>query len=115
MGMLFAPSVAVSIAMLICADICRVGYTPPCYAVLMNQTPVPLRGATMSIMQLTTNIFGFGVGPLLVGALSDLYGGETALRYAMANALGLLLVAAALLVATVTLLYPRSRRDPHPI
>jgi len=115
MGMLFAPSVAVSIAMLICADICRVGYTPPCYAVLMNQTPVPLRGATMSIMQLTTNIFGFGVGPLLVGVLSDLYGGETALRYAMANALGLLLVAAALLVTTVTLLYPRSRRDPHPI
>jgi len=111
LAMLFATSVALSIAFMICADICRIGYTPPCYAVLMNETPVPLRGATMSIMQLTTNIVGFGLGPLLVGALSDLYGGETALRYAMANALGLLLAAAVLLVAAALLLYGRGRRE----
>jgi MFS family permease len=109
LAMLFAPGVTASIAFMICADICRIGYTPPCYAVLMNETPVPLRGATMSIMQLTTNIVGFGLGPLLVGVLSDLYGGETALRYAMANALGLLLVASGLLVAAVALLYGRRR------
>jgi hypothetical protein len=59
----------------------------------------------MSIMQLTTNIFGFGVGPLMVGALSDVFGGGAALRYAMAVALSLLFVAALLLLLTARLLY----------
>jgi predicted MFS family arabinose efflux permease len=105
MVQLFTPSVALAVTMLICGDIFRIGYTSPAYAVLMNNTPVLLRGTMMSIMQLTTNIFGFGVGPLLVGVLSDLHGGQGALRYAMANALVLLVLAAVLFVATVWLLY----------
>jgi len=108
--LLFTASVAVAVTMLIFSDLLRIGYTPPAYAVLMNNTPVPMRGAMMSIMQLTTNIFGFGMGPLLVGVLSDLYGGEGALRYAMANALVLLVLAAVFFVATVWLLYGFGRK-----
>ncbi len=114
LGMLFAPSVMLAVVLLVLADTCRMGYSPPCYAVLMDKTPVRLRGATMSIMQLTTNVFGFGVGPLLVGFLSDLYGGETALRYAMANALGLLVIAALLLIGAVGLLYGWKRGTGMP-
>jgi MFS family permease len=95
--------------MLMLGDLFRIGYAPPCYSVLMNFTPPPLRGSVMSIMQLTTNVVGFGLGPLIVGMLSDLFGGQTALRYAMASALSLLILAAALLAASARLLYGRAK------
>lgn len=107
--MLFTSSVPLAIAALMLGDLFRIGYAPPCYSVLMNFTPPPLRGSVMSIMQLTTNVVGFGLGPLIVGALSDLYGGPTALRYAMASALSLLVLAAALLAVSAGLLYGRPR------
>ena len=104
--MLFSPSLALAIGAMMLADLCRTGYSPPCYAVVMNRTPPALRGTTMSVIQLTTNLFGFGVGPLMVGVLSDFYGGGAALRYAMATALGFMVVASALMFVAAHMLYP---------
>jgi len=107
-----SPSVGLAVAMLILTNLLQTGYSPPSYAVLLNNVPPQLRGSAMSIIQLTTNIFGYGLGPVLVGVLSDLYGRETGLRWAIGNAYTMLLLAAVLLLAAAGLLYgvgPRPR------
>jgi predicted MFS family arabinose efflux permease len=86
-------------------------YTPPPYAALMTKTPPHMRGVTMSTLQLVTNLFGFGIGPAWVGAMSDGFGGGLAIRTALSVAVGVLLIAAACLVAAARLLYPSGRRE----
>jgi MFS family permease len=95
---LFTPVLAVAIASFVLAEVLRMGYAPPAYAVLMTRTPARMRGSVMSVVQLTTAAMGFGVGPILTGALSDLYGGGTAIRYAMAWVSLLFIVAAVFLM-----------------
>jgi MFS family permease len=96
---LFAPSLTVSIIASIAGNFIRSGYPPILYPFLMNRTPARLRGSVMSFIQLITNLIGFGIGPAFVGAISDYYGGEKAIRLALADALGLYLVIIALTVA----------------
>ncbi len=83
---LFTPLVLVAVACYAAGEFLRSGYSPPTYSVLMSNVPVGMRGTVMSMVQLGSNLMGFGLGPLLVGALSDHYGGGKAIRYAMANA-----------------------------
>jgi MFS family permease len=85
MAMLFSGHVVLAIAFFVISDFFRLGYSPPSYAVLMTHTPAHLRGGVMSIVQLATNLMGFGVGPALTGVLSDVYGGGDAIRLAMAT------------------------------
>jgi predicted MFS family arabinose efflux permease len=42
-----------------------------------------MRGITSASMQVVTNLFGYGLGPLSVGILSDRIGGADSLRYAI--------------------------------
>ncbi|WP_157889085.1 hypothetical protein [Herminiimonas arsenitoxidans] len=44
-----------------------------------------MRGTTSATMQVCTNLIGYGMGPFLVGILSDFYGGDQSLRYAIAT------------------------------
>lgn len=97
--MLFTPSLAVAVGAFMLADVLRSGYTPPLYSLLMNHTPAPIRGGVMSIMQLSTNLIGFGLGPLLAGALSDHFGGGANIRYALALVSLLFVLVAVLLIA----------------
>lgn len=114
-AMLFAPALAVAIAGFVAGDVFRAGYAPLIYSVLMEQTPSRMRGTVMSTVQLTTNLVGFGLGPLIIGALSDLYGGGAALRYAMANALGIFALVVVLLVTGSVALYGmRGQSRPQP-
>src|SRR6267154_2149127 len=50
-------------------------FAPICFAATMNNTPARLRGSVMAIDQLVIQFVSFGLGPLLAGILSDLYGG----------------------------------------
>ena len=45
-------------------------------------------------MLFAMNLFGYGGGPVVAGWISDFFGGEEALRYALAMMQGLLLWAA---------------------
>ena len=109
--MLFTHSLTIAIACFIFADMLRSGYTPPLYSMLMNHTPAPIRGGVMSVMQLSTNLVGFGLGPLVTGVLSDHFGGGTGIRYALACvSLLFLLVAALLIAASRGLFGPGGRR-----
>ncbi|WP_181008338.1 spinster family MFS transporter [Sphingomonas montanisoli] len=53
------------------------------YAALLNLTPPHYRGTVIAIEMVMANLLGYGGGPYVVGVLSDLYGGEHSLRWAM--------------------------------
>ena len=102
---LFTPVVALSIVGFIAADFLRTGYTPPLYSVLMTKTPARIRSSVMSVVQLITNLVGFGLGPLLTGMLSEHFGGGVGIKYALATVSSLFVVAAALLLISGRLLF----------
>mgnify|MGYP003847294153 CR=1 FL=1 len=59
----------------------------PTIAMVQTLSPVQMRAVSSAIMMLCLNLIGMGLGPLLVGLLSDLltpYHGEDALSVALA-------------------------------
>jgi len=59
----------------------------PGYALAMTLVPSHMRGTTAAVLQVLSNLIGFGVGPMVGGALSDAlhpYFGDQSLRYALA-------------------------------
>ncbi len=103
--MLFTDNLALAIGCVLLGDLCRMGYSPPAYSLFLTRTPVHLRGSAMSVMQLMSNIFGFGIGPAAIGLLSDLHGGADSLRYAMAYAIGFTAVVIVLFLISMHLLF----------
>jgi predicted MFS family arabinose efflux permease len=70
----------------------------PLYAAILSVARPSARGLSTFVVTIFTNIFGFGLGPLVVGALNDAltpaYGAE-AIRYSMA------IVSAALVIGVI--------------
>lgn len=81
--MLYSPFVGVAIGCFILNEFIRTGYPPPTYSTLMSKTPVRMRGTVMSIVQLSSNLVGYGLGPVMIGLLSDFYGGGRKIREAL--------------------------------
>ena len=63
-------------------------------SVIVSVTPGHMRGSVAAIEELTLNLIGGGLGPLLTGVLSDLLGGKESAGRALAATLSLNLVAA---------------------
>lgn len=58
----------------------------PTYSLMQRLAPESMRATTMALIMLLVNLIGSGLGPLLVGIVSDLLAvrlGENSLRYAM--------------------------------
>lgn len=58
----------------------------PGYAMCLNIAPPHVRGSTTAILQVLSNLIGFGVGPMVGGLLSDMLKpqfGDDSLRYAL--------------------------------
>lgn len=61
-------------------------YTGPTFALMQRLVPDEMRATTMSLVMLLGNLVGMGVGPQVVGILSDIWApalGTDSLRYAM--------------------------------
>ena len=59
----------------------------PGYALTLSLAPSHIRGTTMAVLQVMGNLFSYGVGPQLVGSLSDALqplAGANSLRYSVA-------------------------------
>ena len=80
------------------------GWMPPLYAIIYDQVLPRMRGLTASVYLLVMTILGLGVGPYVVGLLSDATGN---LRWSMLgiNAVAIPIVILMLLIAR------RSQRD----
>ncbi len=74
------------------------GWLPPLYAILYDQVLPRMRGITTSVYLLAATILGLGVGPFIVGLISDVTGD---LRFAMLciNSAAIPIVALLLIVA----------------
>jgi MFS family permease len=62
------------------------GFTAPLYVVLQRLVPDNMRATMLMVVLFLANLIGMGIGPLLVGTMSDLlrpHFGEDALRLAM--------------------------------
>jgi MFS family permease len=105
--MLFSPMLWIAIAGVLVADLLRPSYAPLTNAVLITQAPARMRGSIISLVQLVTNLVGFGLGPIVIGLLSDIYGGGAAIKYALANGLVLYAVVFALIFTAGRFLYPQ--------
>ncbi|WP_428334791.1 MFS transporter [Novosphingobium sp.] len=82
------------------------GWMPPLYAIIYDQVLPRMRGLTASVYLLVMTILGLGVGPYVVGLLSDATGN---LRWSMLgiNAVAIPIVILMLLIAR------RSQRDEN--
>jgi MFS family permease len=52
------------------------GWLPPLYTIMFEQVLPRMRGITSSIYVIVSTIFGLGMGPYLVGMMSDANGGD---------------------------------------
>ncbi|HEY0630261.1 MAG TPA: MFS transporter, partial [Sphingomicrobium sp.] len=76
----------------------------PVTTAVQHLVPRPMRSTASASFLLINNLIGLGVGPLLIGALSEHFKeqyGTEALRYASVSVVGFYLVAAALMLLAV--------------
>jgi len=59
-------------------------FTAPAYAILVTGVEPRMRGVVVSSVQAVTNLIGYGVGPLVVGVVSDRVGGPNSLKFGIA-------------------------------
>ena len=78
---------------------------PPLYAIMFEQVLPRMRGMTSSLYIIVTTLFGIGIGPFVVGMISDAKGGDLA-----AAILSINWVAPAIVVMLIALVL-RVRRD----
>jgi MFS family permease len=58
----------------------------PLFAIIQSLVPAPMRAVSIAIIYLVANLIGMGLGPFLIGVLSDglrPWAGEGSLRYAL--------------------------------
>ncbi|MBA1277555.1 MFS transporter [Pseudomonas stutzeri] len=85
-------------------------WTVPCFGAMSGLFPPAKVAQATALFLMGVTLVGVGLGPLVVGVLSDLYHaaiGDEALRYAMASTIALLLVP----VICLSLAVPRYRRQ----
>jgi len=84
---LLTGSLALAMAMFALQHVMHMFVTTPGYALAMHYVPSRMRGTTAALLQVLSNLIGFGVGPMVGGALSDAlhpHFGDDSLRYALA-------------------------------
>lgn len=59
-------------------------HTAPAYNLLLSGLEPRMRGVAVSSVQAVTNLIGYGTGPLIVGVVSDMVGGEYSLQFGVA-------------------------------
>lgn len=78
---------AIVIAAFAFKTVAHVLVNTPGYALTLSLAPPQIRGTTMAVLQVLGNLFSYGVGPQLVGSLSDALqplAGVNSLRYSVA-------------------------------
>ncbi|MDP1632533.1 MAG: MFS transporter [Caulobacter sp.] len=85
-GLVFAlsPSLIMVALGFIVFEVASRAHTAPAYALLLGNVDSRMRGVTVSSVQAVTNLVGYGVGPLIVGVVSDMVGGPLSLRIGVA-------------------------------
>ena len=101
---LFAPNLSIAWPLLLLGNAVNILWLGPVTTAVQHLVPRPMRSTASASFLLINNLIGLGLGPLLVGGLSDAmkatYGSDS-LRNAAAACLGFYLLAAALMLFSV--------------
>jgi MFS family permease len=84
---LFTGSFALALAMFAVQHVMHMFINTPGYALAMSYVPSNMRGTTAAVLQVLSNLIGFGIGPMVGGLLSDVlkpHFGADSLRWALA-------------------------------
>jgi predicted MFS family arabinose efflux permease len=84
--MLLAPNAATSIALVGVWNLFTVSWVAPCFALSQSLVPSTMRGASIGLLNVFTNIIGYGLGPAIAGAISTAIGaqaGADSLRWSL--------------------------------
>jgi len=82
-GAISVPSTPLAIALLLAAGLLITAYNGPANSLLLTLAPPQIRGLTVSIVQFGCNLVGMGIGPLIVGMVSQTVGGQGGLRWGL--------------------------------
>ena len=72
-----------AVAMIGCATLGNHMYSGLGHAVMQGLVKPRMRAMTSATALFVMNMVGFGIGPVVLGMLSDAFGGETQIRYAL--------------------------------
>jgi len=95
---LLSPSLTVTLIAGILPTMIGAAYIAPAYAMVQSLVPLRMRAQAAALLLFILNIIGFGLGPLLVGLLSDALKptlGEDALRWALLSTVVTWMISAA--------------------
>jgi MFS family permease len=76
-----------TIVLLCCYCLLCQGPIAPANGLVMTLLPARVRGFAVAIIQLSANLVGYGLGPTLVGVISDHIGGNDSLRWGLISVL----------------------------
>jgi len=99
-GLTLASSVGLAIAFVTAWKVFATAFPPPAWSLSQSLVEIRMRATSQAVMGIVGNLFGYGLGPAIVGALSEFYRpvyGEESLRWALLTATTILGIAAALL------------------
>jgi MFS family permease len=98
LGVLLATDAKVAMGLVFLGTACASMAYGPAYAMIQTIAPANLRGFASAFSLFVANLIGAGLGPLAVGILSDLHGGDpaSALRIALLTLIPILALPAAL-------------------
>lgn len=68
--MLFVPSFALSVFFAGVWNMVTVAYAAPCFALGQNLVPPRMRATSMGVLNVFNNVVGYGLGPVVTGAIS---------------------------------------------
>jgi MFS family permease len=101
---LLAPNLYVAWPLLLIPNALNILWLGPVTTAVQHLVPQPMRSTASASFLLINNFIGLGVGPMLIGALSEAFKarlGADALRYATVSVLGFYLLAAILMLIAV--------------
>ncbi len=105
---MLAPSAMIAIPLFGINAILGTLWYGPVYATAQSIAPAHMRAVTSAILLFVINLIGLGLGPLVVGGLSDLF--NTGLGYGVAEGLRWALIVSALAGALAFMLFWMARR-----
>lgn len=98
LGVLLVADAGIAMGLVFLGTACASMAYGPAYAMIQTIAPANLRGFASAVSLFVANLIGAGLGPLAVGVLSDLHGGDpaNALRTALLSLAPILALPAAL-------------------
>jgi MFS family permease len=78
-----ASALVIAIGFMFLYSLFNTAYNGPAYGLMLTATQPRMRGRVVAGFQFLANLIGYGLGPYIVGLLSDRIGGPSSLRWAL--------------------------------